>query len=117
MGKHIVASVADFGPGSHRLIDVNGRSIGVYNLDGQFYALRNVCPHHGAPLCLGEVTGQMAPSQPHTYEYVDAKTVLRCPWHGYEFRIADGRSFLRPDTLRVRAYQVEVEGDDVVLHV
>ena len=34
----------------------DGRSIGVFNVQGQYYALRNQCPHQGAPLCRGKVS-------------------------------------------------------------
>lgn len=107
-------------PGETRIVEVGGRSIGVINDGGRLHALRNVCPHHGAPLCDGRVQGFMRPSAPHVYEYTgdDAEDrVLLCPWHGYKFRLSDGRSLADPETSRVRTYRVEVEDGDVVLYV
>ena len=117
--RHVIDSVAGLPPGSSRVVEVNGRSIGVFNDDGRLYAIRNVCPHHGAPLCRGKVTGRMLPSRPHVYEYSAeaAERVLRCPWHGFEFRIADGRSITDPERMRVKTYPVEVEGGEVVLYM
>lgn len=117
MDRHVVCPAGELPPGSTRIVELRGRSVGVYNVEGELYALRNVCPHHGAPLCLGEVTGRMLPSEPHVYDYGEENTVLRCPWHGYEFRLSDGRSILRPDKLRVRPYRIEVEDGDVVVYV
>lgn len=114
--RHTVGPLADLPPGSHRIVEVRGRSIGVFNIDGRLYALRNVCPHHGAPLCLGTVTGRMLPSERYRYEYGMHGRILRCPWHGYEFGIEDGRSVLNPETLRVRTYDVEVDGGQIVLY-
>jgi nitrite reductase/ring-hydroxylating ferredoxin subunit len=117
--RHVIDSVAGLPPGSHRVVEVGGRSIGVFNDGGRLHAVRNVCPHHGAPLCRGKVSGRMLPSAPHVYEYSpDAdERVLRCPWHGFEFRLADGRSITDPERMRVKTYRVEVEGDEVVLYI
>jgi nitrite reductase/ring-hydroxylating ferredoxin subunit len=117
--RHVVDSVAGLPPGAHRVLEVSGRSIGVFNDGGRIYAIRNVCPHHGAPLCAGTVSGRMLPSAPHVYDYsADAsERVLRCPWHGYEFRLESGRSITDPERMRVKTYRVEVEGDDVVLYM
>jgi nitrite reductase (NADH) small subunit len=116
--RHVVAAAEDLPPGTSLIVDVAGRSIGVIRTTtGRIYALRNVCPHHGAELCVGPVTGMMLPSDPHEYLYEDEQTVVRCPWHGYPFRLEDGRCATRPDKLRVKTYRVEVDDGAVVLYV
>jgi nitrite reductase (NADH) small subunit len=118
MRRHVVAAIAELEPGTVKIVEVEARSIGVIrSMDGRLYALRNVCPHHGAPLCLGTVTGSMAPSRPHEYVYDQDQSLIRCPWHGFSFRLEDGRSDLKPETLRVRTYSVRLEGDDVVVYM
>jgi nitrite reductase (NADH) small subunit len=117
VGRYNVGQVDDFPPGSVRIVEVDGRSIGVFNVGGRLHALRNVCPHRGAPLCLGTVTGKMQASRPHEYEFVEEDTIIRCPWHGYEFQLKDGRSIVDPETLRVKRYRVQVESGDIVLYV
>ena len=112
----VVDSVDALAEGSVTAIDVGGRSIAVVRSDGEFFAVRNRCPHHGAPLSAGAVTGRMRPSDPHQYEYGDEGTILRCPWHGYEFRLRDGRNPLHPDRLRVKTYRTEVEDGQVVVY-
>ena len=52
MGRHIIGHVSELPPGERRVVDAEGRSIGIFNVSGQYYALRNQCPHQGAPLCL-----------------------------------------------------------------
>lgn len=115
----VVGRVDELPEGSTRVIDVQGRSIGVFHDQGRFTALRNVCPHHGAPLCVGSTSGTMITTAPHVYEWSDDpdERVVRCPWHGYEFRLSDGRSITDPQRMRVRTYVVEVEGEHVVLYV
>jgi nitrite reductase (NADH) small subunit len=116
MQRHVVSSVADLPEGATRIVEVTGRSIGVLNVDGELYAVRNVCPHHGAPLCLGPVSGTMLPSEPHEYVYQADATIIRCPWHGYEFELATGRSVVGKRSLAVKTYRVAVEDDEVVLY-
>lgn len=87
---------------------VNGRSIGVFNIGGQFFALRNACPHQGGPLCLGVLSGFAAPGPPGSYEYLRQGEILRCPWHGWEFDVRTGQSYIDPGRTRVKTYPVEV---------
>ena len=117
MRAHPIAPLVELPPGTSRIVDIGGRSIGVFNSKGTLYALRNVCPHHGAPLCAGTVGGRMVPTEPHTYGYGEEGKVLHCPWHGYAFKLADGRSVSKPETMRVRTYRVEVEDGEVMVYV
>ena len=57
MGRHVVAAVSEIPPGERKLVECEGRSIGVFNVKGKFYALRNRCAHQGGPLCQGRLTG------------------------------------------------------------
>ena len=109
MGAHAVCRLSELPPGERRIVDVEGRSIGVFNVAGELYALRNVCPHQGAPLCRGLVTGTMADSKPGEFDWQREGEILRCPWHGWEFELKSGRSVFNPHRTRVRSYQVTVE--------
>lgn len=118
--RHFVADIDDLPPGSVKIVQVGSRSIGVINDEGRLHALRNICPHHGAPLCRGSVSGLMKPSNPHLYDYSGDEVehrVVRCPWHGYEFRLRDGVGVTGDNGLRVKTYQVRLEGSEVVLYV
>ena len=109
MAKHIVGTVAEIPPGQRKIVEVNGISVGVFNVRGTYYALKNSCPHQGAPLCLGSVKGTTLPSAPGEYRWGREGEILRCPWHGWEFDILTGRSIFNPHKVRVRAYEVSVE--------
>ena len=115
MAAHVVARLTELPPGERKIVEVEGRSIGVFNVNGKLHALRNVCPHQGAPLCLGSVQGTSAPSAPGEYTWERSGEILRCPWHGWEFDITTGRSVFNPHRMRVRSYEVTVastEGTD-----
>jgi 3-phenylpropionate/trans-cinnamate dioxygenase ferredoxin subunit len=109
MGRHIVCRVSELPPGERRIVEAEGRSIGVFNVKGAYYALRNRCPHQAAPLCLGAIKGMTLPSKPNEYIWAREGEILRCPWHGWEFDITTGTSIFNPHRVRVRTYEVTVE--------
>jgi nitrite reductase (NADH) small subunit len=109
VGRHIVGRVGDLEAGGRRIVEAEGRSIGVFNVEGSFFALRNSCPHQAAPLCLGSIKGMTMPSKPGEYIWSRDGEILRCPWHGWEFDILTGRSIFNPHRMRVKAYEVTVE--------
>lgn len=108
MGKFVVGNVAELPPGSRRIVRVNGREIGVFNVKGKYYALRNLCPHQSAPLCLGELTGLAVSDEPGEIEWTREGEILRCPWHGWEFDISNGSTIFQSNA-RVKTYDVQVE--------
>lgn len=112
MERYIVGRAVEVPPGGRKIVEVHGRTIGIFNVKGTFYALLNRCPHQAAPLCLGKITGTNVPSLPGTYHWGREGEILRCPWHGWEFDITTGRSIFNPHRVRVRAYDVTVEPDD-----
>ena len=109
MGKYVVATVDEIPPGERKIVEVAGRSVGVFNVGGAFFALRNRCPHQGGPLCLGPLGGFVSSTGPGQYTYSRQGEILRCPWHGWEFDIRTGQSWCDPVRVRVRRYDVTVE--------
>lgn len=107
--RHVVCPVAELPPGSRRVVEVGGRSIGVFNVRGKLLAVRNRCPHQGAPLCLGSVHGYWTASRAYERTLDETRAILKCPWHGWEFDMESGRSVAGPDRWRVRTYPAEVE--------
>lgn len=98
-----------------------GAGIGVFNIDDRYYAVKNTCPHMGAPLCRGKLTGTTAPLRDDEgrvgMEWIREGEILRCPWHHWEFDIKTGRTMF-PSRQRVATYKVEVDargvnGDEV----
>ena len=108
MARHVVAAAADVPPGGRLIVDVAGRSIGIFNVDGEYLAVRNRCPHQGGPLCEGVQIGALTSEGPGHYAYDRANEIIRCPWHAWEFDLRTGASWFDPERTRVRAYEVEV---------
>jgi nitrite reductase/ring-hydroxylating ferredoxin subunit len=107
-----VCKVGELSPGDRKIVDCGGKSIGVFNVKGNYYALRNRCPHQAAPLCLGPITGTSVPGKVGEYEWQKDGEIIRCPWHAWEFEIATGRSIFNPHKVRVKTYQVTVKASD-----
>lgn len=109
MSRHIVARVGEIGPGQRKFLTVAGRTVGIFNLNGEYFALLNRCPHQGAPLCTGMLMSLVESSGPGEYSVVRPAEMLRCPWHGWEFDIRTGQSWCDPSKIRVKTYPVSVE--------
>lgn len=101
-------------PGQKRIVADGKQSIGVFNIDGRFFAVKNVCPHAGAPLCEGTVHATHQPGEVGAFDEAYAGRILRCPWHGWEFDIPTGKG-LYDEKSRVATYHVEVDQDDMVV--
>ena len=108
-----VGSVADIERDGRLVVRVNGREVGVVT-DGKgvLRGIRNRCPHHGGPLCLGRV-GERVGGDPGVYE-LTGRWTLRCPWHGWEFDLETGLCLDEP-TLRTAVYPVRVEDGRILL--
>lgn len=108
MTKFVVGTVDEIPPGSRKIVQVAGRSVGVFNVGGEFFALLNRCPHQGGPLCLGNTHGFLRPGAVGEYDYSRAGEVVRCPWHGWEYDLRTGQSWFDPVSVVVRRYDVSV---------
>lgn len=115
MSRHVVAKADEIEPGASKLVTVNGREVGLFNVKGEFYALANRCPHQGGPMCKGRVGGLVLSDGPGEYRVVRLGEFIKCPWHGWEFDIRTGQSWCDPKSTKVRAFEVTVEpGEELV---
>jgi 3-phenylpropionate/trans-cinnamate dioxygenase ferredoxin subunit len=109
MAQHIVATVDDIPPGQRKLVNVEGRDIGIFNVGGEYFAVGNRCPREGASLCKGRIVGLVESGEPGSYQFSRRGELLRCPWHGWEFDLRTGKSWCEPDRIKVRNYDLKVE--------
>ncbi|HEX3326835.1 MAG TPA: Rieske 2Fe-2S domain-containing protein [Actinomycetota bacterium] len=114
--EHLAGSAEALRREGCRVIEAEGRRVAVLSVGERFFALRDRCPHKGASLCEGTVGGTFLPSAPQEYLYGMDNSVIRCPWHGWEFDLETGRSLMEPDDVGVQVYPVSVDGDTVIVH-
>ncbi len=119
----VVGKATEIPVGGRKIIvPFRGRAgIGIFNVRGKFYALRNICPHKRGPLCTGEVAGASSSSAPPsaTDGFVDYERdgeILRCPWHAWQFDIATGQCLVDAK-VRVKTYPIIVDGEDLIVDV
>lgn len=114
-GPHDLGSVNEFPLGEFRLFDLPRGSVGVVRTNEGIYAVRNRCPHMGGPICSGELAGTTLPSAPDEIVYGLRGDVLRCPWHGWEFRVSSGEAVFNMSKRRLIKYPVEVVDGRVIV--
>lgn len=79
---------------------LEGRKVGIFNADGRYYAIADVCTHEDASLSEGTVLKDDK-----------GRCVVECPWHGSQFDLQTGAALTLPATKPVKTYAVRVEGD------
>ncbi len=102
------------GEGELRMITVGRHRIGLFSDGSTWHALADRCPHRGAPLCSSGVLATPIEARDDGLALGPARSVIRCPWHKWDFEIASGRCLV-DSRLRVRSYAVRVENDDLVV--
>jgi len=115
-GRVKVGPAADFEEGDVEIVEVGRAEVGVIRADGQFYALRNECPHDGGPACEGQVqqklVGEFEEPGERVNQYYSDEWIVSCPWHGWTFDLETGEH-IGDDRYVVPTYDVVVE-DGVV---
>jgi len=82
-------------------IDVSGKSIALYQVDGAVYATDNICTHGNARLCDGFLEGHE----------------IECPLHQGKFDVRSGKATCAPLTEDVKTYPVRIEGNRVFVAI
>jgi nitrite reductase/ring-hydroxylating ferredoxin subunit len=91
-----VGKAEDVVPGSGIVTEVNGQSVAVFNVDGNYFAIDNTCVHRGGPLGEGDLEGE----------------VVTCPWHGWEYNVKTGACTNNASAC-VKSYPVLIEGAEL----
>jgi 3-phenylpropionate/trans-cinnamate dioxygenase ferredoxin component len=95
-----VGEVADIGVGEGRVVEAEGRTLALFNVDGAFYALDNSCAHRGGPLGEGDLDG----------------TVVVCPWHAWRWDVKTGANVNNP-AVKMACFPVSVDGGRVFVEL
>lgn len=96
-----VSKVSDLSPGNAKLVEVEGKKIALFNVEGSFYAIDDTCSHRGGPLSEGMLEGNQ----------------VTCPWHAASFDVTSGAVLSPPAPNGVARYNVRVEGADIEVEV
>ena len=94
-----VAKRSDLPEGEMTLVEVGGERILLSNVDGDFYAIGEVCTHAEGPLSEGYIEGEE----------------VECPWHSSRFNLKTGENTDPPADEPVIRYVVRVDGEDILV--
>ena len=107
--------------GAVRIVELGTLQVAVIRHDGKYFAYRNWCPHQGGPACEGlrmpqvvDKIGKGGVFLGQTFDEDDMHIV--CPWHGYEFHLADGYHVI-DKRLRLKKYEVVERGGEIFVAV
>jgi len=105
-----IGAAADFADPGRKIIGFEGFEVGVFRLDGEFFAYLNLCPHMGGPACQGKMIAKVEEiiAEDRTSKgmaFSKTRMHVICPWHGYEFDIRTG---VHPGNARARLRKINV---------
>ena len=113
--RHVAARADEIGPGGRKLVQIGRRAVALFNLDGEFFAIGDTCPHEFGSLCKGKLVGLAEADVPGEYRFSREGEFIKCPWHGWEFDIRTGQSYCDPKAVRVRSYEASIAtGEEIV---
>ena len=117
----MVGTLDELPPGTHRVVTVGRREIGVFNVGGVLYALPNTCPHQGGPVCraastTGTLEAHVNEDGTRSFAWTHEGEIVSCPWHGLQFHVPSGTCLAFPK-IKLRQYEVVVDGSQIVLRV
>lgn len=92
-----VAQASELNPGERMIVQVGRTWVAVFNVDGQFYAIQDICTHDGGPLAEGRLFG----------------CEIECPRHGARFDLRDGRVTAPPALVPVPVYDVRIQDGQI----
>ena len=95
-----VAALDEIPANGSKQVEVDDVRVALFNLDGELYAIEDVCTHDGGPLVEGEIV---------------AGCQVECPRHGARFDIRTGSALSFPAFTATNTYEVRVEGNDVLI--
>jgi nitrite reductase/ring-hydroxylating ferredoxin subunit len=104
-----ICPTSELEPGERCIVQLDEFSVGVFNIEGEYYALKNDCPHQRAPLCEGKLSGTTKSDRPGEYEWERDGQIISCPWHGWEFDVTNGESVFNPHKVKTKTFDATVE--------
>jgi nitrite reductase (NADH) small subunit len=121
LAEILVGKQSDFHNGERKIISDGEWEIGVFNVEGEFFAYENLCPHEGGPACRGviipkveEIIAEDRTSRGRRFS--EDQIHLACPWHGFEYDIRTGINPIQPK-LRLKKFEVIIRDGEVLVVV
>ena len=96
-----IASTDELQPGDRKLIELDGHPIALFNIDGEYHCIADICSHDDGPVAEGELLGCQ----------------IECPRHGARFDVRTGKVLSFPAIVDIQSYDVYIFGEDVLVEI
>lgn len=122
MAKHTIGNEEMLDPGEKVTLELEGRDIAVFNVDGELFAYTSWCAHQGGPCGEGNITGTYVDSSfdrenlQTQLEWGKENKILNCPWHGWEYDIETGECISKKNR-RIPSHDVEIRDGNIIVEI
>jgi nitrite reductase (NADH) small subunit len=121
VAEYSAGKVTDYTDGDRKVIDCAESEVGVFKIDGDFFAWHNRCAHRAGPICQGRVMKRVVEPvaddrtvRSQAYDY--SETNIVCPWHGYEYNIKTG-CHQGNDRIRLRKAEMTIRDGEIYVRI
>ena len=96
-----IACTEELSPGQSKTVKIDNVEIGLFNIEGTFYAIDDCCSHAGASLSEGKLSGN----------------IVSCPWHHAQFDVTTGKVLSKPALFDLKIYPVTIRNNDIFVEL
>lgn len=119
MGEYTIAKVDEINEGERITVQIEGREITLFKIDGEFHAYTNWCAHQSGPICEGTLTGTRKAEVDQESGTIETEwcregKILSCPWHGWEYDVVTGEC-LSQNGVKLPSHPVEIKDGNIVV--
>lgn len=115
--KYYFGTLGELREGQFVIRNLGNCSIGATMLKNEPLVVLNFCPHAGAPICQGTIAPKLRCTSDQKLQLDAENPILRCPWHGWEFNLEDGRTANFDSRLRLSKIKYELEGEALYIWI
>ena len=101
MADYTIATTEELQPGDRKLIELDGRPIALFNINGEYYCIADVCSHDDGSVAEGELHG----------------CEIECPRHGAHFDVRSGKVLSFPAIVDIPSYPVHIVAGEIRVEI
>jgi nitrite reductase/ring-hydroxylating ferredoxin subunit len=121
MPEYSAGKVTDYVDGDRRVVDCAESEVGIFKIDGEFFAWHNRCAHRAGPVCQGRIMKRVIEPVAddrtiRSQEYDQSETNIVCPWHGYEYNIKTG-CHQGNNRIRLRKAEMTIRDGEIYVRI
>jgi nitrite reductase (NADH) small subunit len=117
MPDYSAGKVSEYADGDRKVVVCGEFEVGIFRVEGEFYAWHNRCAHRAGPVCQGKIMNRVlepvdSEGCTRSQEYDKSETHIVCPWHGYEYSIKTG-AFPGNSNVKLRRAELSIKNGEI----